>query len=288
VKKSDEFYNKFEEAFISWAEKIDDIRAAFIVGSRARMDHPADKWSDLDIIMYANNYETYFSSIDWLENLGDIWVTFIYHTSSGEAERLTLFEGGFQVDIVFHSSNSLYQLVKDRITPDSFYRGVRVLIDKDNVSDFIVPMTFKLRSSSSINETAFTQAINMFLFGSLYVAKQILRGELWLAKTRENDLKTLLLQMMEWYAKTKYGKDYDVWHAGRFLDEWVDRETLEELKNTFGHYEKTDSFRALIATMNLFRRLSIEIAQKLKFRYPTVVDENITNWIKENANIEGI
>jgi aminoglycoside 6-adenylyltransferase len=54
--------------------------------------------------------------------------------------------------------------------------------------------------------------------------------------------------MMEWHAKTIHGKDYyDVWHAGRFLDEWVDQETLKEIKNTFGHYEKADSFRALKA-----------------------------------------
>jgi hypothetical protein len=29
-------------------KKTDDIRAAFIIGSRARADHPADEWSDLD------------------------------------------------------------------------------------------------------------------------------------------------------------------------------------------------------------------------------------------------
>lgn len=288
MKKVDEFYNKFEASFTSWAEKIDDIKAAFIVGSRSRMDHPADEWSDLDIIIFANNYETYFSNINWLENLGNIWVTFTYQTSSGEPERLTLFEGGFQVDIVFLSTNSLYKLVKNRITPDNFCRGVRVLIDKDNVSDFIVPSNFKSRSSSTINEDAFIQAINMFWFGSLYVAKQIMRRELWAAKTRENDMKTLLLQMMEWHAKTIHGEDYDVWHAGRFINEWVDQETLKELKNTFGHYEKIDSFRALIATMNLFRRLSNEIANKLQLRYPTEVDENITTWIKENANIGSI
>ena len=105
--KTNEFFSKFEEAFVSWAEKTDDIRAAFIVGSRARADHSADKWSDLDIILYANNDEFYLYNTEWLEALGNIWATFIYHTSSGEPERLTVFEGGYQVDIVFHSSNAL-------------------------------------------------------------------------------------------------------------------------------------------------------------------------------------
>ncbi len=282
--KTDEFFNRFEDAFLSWAGKTDDIRAAFIVGSRARTDHSADKWSDLDIILYANNHEFYIYNTDWLETLGSIWATFVYHTSSGEPERLTVFEGGYQVDIVFHSSNDLRLMAKDRITPDSFYRGVRVLVDKDNVSGYIVPSVFKPKSSA-ISETAFIQTINMFLFASVYIAKQIFRGELWTAKTKENDLRALLLQMMEWHAKAMHGNDHDVWHAGRFLHEWVDQNTLEELKNTYSLYEKADSFRALLAAMNLFRRLSVETANKLRLSYPKEADENITNWINENADI---
>ena len=53
--KSDDFYRTFERDFASWAGATDDIRAAFIVGSRSRDDHPADEWSDLDIILYADN-----------------------------------------------------------------------------------------------------------------------------------------------------------------------------------------------------------------------------------------
>jgi len=283
--KTDEFFNRFEEAFLLWAEKTDDIRAAFIVGSRARADHSADKWSDLDIILYANNHEFYLYNTDWLEALGNIWVTFTYHTSGGEPERLTIFEDGYQVDIVFHSVSTLRRMVKDRTTPDSFCRGVRVLVDKDNVSGYIVPSEFKPKLSSTISEAAFIQTIIMFLFASVYIAKQIFRGELWTAKTREYDLKALLLQMMEWHAKAMHGEDYDIWHAGRFLHEWVDQKTLEELKNTFGLYEKADSFRALMASMNLFRRLSVETANKLRLRYPEEAYEHITNWINENKKI---
>ena len=252
------------------------------------MDHPADEWSDLDIIIYAKDHKTYLSDTDWLENIGNVWITFTYHTASGQPERLILFEGSFQVDMVFLPCKDLYQMVKDRITPDNFYRGVRVLIDKDNISGYIVPSSFRPALSFSIDETVFLQTVNMIWFGSIYVAKQLLRGELWLAKTRENELKSLLLQMMEWHAKAMYGKNYDVWYAGRFLHEWLDQNTLDELKNTFGYYEKADSFRALSATINLFRRLSVETAGKLNFRYPFKTDKHITDWITENINTDSI
>ena len=37
------------ESFTTWAAYEDNVRTAVIIGSRARSDHPADEWSDLDI-----------------------------------------------------------------------------------------------------------------------------------------------------------------------------------------------------------------------------------------------
>ena len=36
------FYEDIEKKFISWSQTVEDIRAAFIVGSRARNDHYTD------------------------------------------------------------------------------------------------------------------------------------------------------------------------------------------------------------------------------------------------------
>jgi len=281
--KPEDFYSTFERNFTSWAEATDDVRAAFVVGSRARVDHPADECADLDIILYANNSDFYLHDTDWLKKLGNIWVTFAYQTSGGEPERLTIFEGGFQVDIVFLTSDSLYRLVKDRSVPYNFRRGVRVLVDKDNAGRYILPSDFKPAASPPIDEDSFVQVVSMFFFGALYTAKQILRNELWVAKARENDLRTLMLQMMEWHARALNGNDHDVWHAGRFLHEWLDKKALQELKSTFSLYERADSLRGLMASIALFRRIAVETAEKLQLRYPEDTDHHITNWIRENT-----
>lgn len=44
-------YNRLIENLVSWAQAQDDIRAAILIGSRARSDHPADEWSDLDVLL---------------------------------------------------------------------------------------------------------------------------------------------------------------------------------------------------------------------------------------------
>ncbi len=44
-------YERLIAKFIPWAEGREDVRAAAVIGSRARVDHPADEFSDLDIIL---------------------------------------------------------------------------------------------------------------------------------------------------------------------------------------------------------------------------------------------
>ncbi|NLW09445.1 MAG: aminoglycoside 6-adenylyltransferase, partial [Firmicutes bacterium] len=51
-------YEELIEKFIQWAGTKADIRLSLIVGSRARCDHPADSWADLDIMTFTTNPKT--------------------------------------------------------------------------------------------------------------------------------------------------------------------------------------------------------------------------------------
>lgn len=44
-------YNELVERFRKWAENRLDTRAAVAIGSRAQVDHPADEWADLDLVI---------------------------------------------------------------------------------------------------------------------------------------------------------------------------------------------------------------------------------------------
>jgi hypothetical protein len=45
-------YDDLINRYTAWAEASDDVRAALILGSRTHIDHPADEWSDLDILTF--------------------------------------------------------------------------------------------------------------------------------------------------------------------------------------------------------------------------------------------
>jgi len=55
---------QIEQRFTAWAQTQPDIRAAMVVGSRARTDHPADEWSDLDILVITTRPERLLGSVD--------------------------------------------------------------------------------------------------------------------------------------------------------------------------------------------------------------------------------
>lgn len=110
-----------------------------------------------------------------------------------------------------------------------------MLFDKMGNGNQIIPQTTTIPGTPPISEDAYLQVVNMYCFASLYVAKQILRNDLWVAKQRDTDCKQLLLQMIEWHAKAVHGSEYDTWHAGKFINEWADQDVVADLKKSLGN-----------------------------------------------------
>lgn len=279
-------YEQLIEKFIQWAKTEDNIRAAFVIGSRARVDHPADEWSDLDVIILANNPESYWAATDWLHHLGQPWVTFLEPTPDGrEFERRVLFEGGLDVDFVPSAAAGFRQMLDQGIPPDLadiIHRGVRVLVDKDNLWGRVAAMKVEPPAPQPPPESEFLNVVNDFWYHTVWTAKHLRRGELWWGKgCCDSYLKDLLRQMLEWHTRAAKGQHTDTWLRGRFLEEWADPRAVAALSEIFAHYNEDDVWRALLATMGLFRWLAIETAELLRYPYPSFGDERATELVRE-------
>ena len=302
-------YEQLIERFANWAQTQRDIRAAIVVGSRARVDHPADEWSDLDLFVIATDPERYLLRTDWLENVGNPWLTFLERTGTGdETERRVLFEGGLDVDFALISKRKAQLLVHLlrirkrfprllRLLPkevrqimrkvagfsDMARRGIRVLLDKDRIAAHLTTLvSAETPSPRPPTQNEFLQVINDFWYHAVWTAKKLRRGELWTAKgCSDSYIKwLLLLRMIEWHARATNGWDYDTWHGGRFLEQWADPRVVEGLRDAFAHYDEEDIQRALLATIDLFRWLAIETAERLSYPYLTLADERATELVR--------
>lgn len=283
AKHNDE-YNELINRFINWASQHDDIRDGVIVGSRARTTEPADEWADLDLTIFSTEPEIYLSSTEWLNNMGNYWITFIEDDALGlTKERRVLYEGGLDVDYVFYPASVIDSLFENPEINGIIARGLRVLIDKDNKFVKLEKLNKAKKAQFKVSEHELLNSINDFWFHAVRATKKILRGELWIAKsTIDSYMKDCLLYLVEIHAKVNNGMDYDTWHNGRYLEKWADPRIIDRLKKSFSHYDKNDMERALIETMNLYRWIAEEICDKLNLIYPNVADEKATEWINNN------
>jgi len=90
--------------------------------------------------------------------------------------------------------------------------------------------------------------------------------------------------MIEWYEKAKHGWNYDTNCDAKRMQSWVTKSIWEKAHKIFGHFDKEDSFAALMCTIELFRKIATDTAKMLDYEYLTDVDNEITKLIKDLKN----
>ncbi len=267
------------ERFTQWANADEAVRAALVLGSRARQDHPADEWSDLDVLVFTRRPDLLIDSGGWTGGLGPIWLTFLERTGDGRSwERRIMFEGGLDVDVAIDPAELLDGLLQEGLPPDVgdvIRRGVKVLVDKDGKLAQIQKLP--LPSASYYHkptETEFNNAAGDFWYHTVWSAKHLRRGELWWAKGgSDGHLKNLLKDMLEWHGRATRGEDFDTWLRGRFLEEWADPRAVKQLEGAFAHYDSGDIARSLRVTMDLYRWLEDETSRLWGYSIPQEGEE---------------
>jgi aminoglycoside 6-adenylyltransferase len=278
-------YERLIERFVAWAQTQPDIRAAIVLGSRARADRPADEWSDLDLVMLVTDPALFLASAEWLRSIGDVWLTFVEPTATGGGmERRALFEGDLDVDFSFAPCAGLERMFEHGVPPDVasvFRRGSRVLFDKDGHATRINTLPMPAAPTPMPTQAEFDEVAHDFLYHAVWAAKKLRRGELWTAKMcSDNYMKWRLLRMAEWHARAVHGSDWDVWHSGRFLEQWSDEHLLTGLTTAFAYYDADDLRRGLLATMEVFREIAIDTAARLGLSYPVLADAHVSALVR--------
>jgi aminoglycoside 6-adenylyltransferase len=267
---------------IGWAQSQAGIRAAALVGSAARQDHPADEWSDLDLVLVAVDPRAYLGSTAWLAEFGEVWFSYQeFHCEGQEAcERRVLFAGGQDVDFMVYSIESARQRFAGTFVPEMAARGLRVLLDKDG----ILPPLPTVSSRGPVQPPSykeFSEVVNDFWFHTVWTAKKLRRGELWTAKRCCDDYmkRELLLRMLEWQRRAEE-PGADTWFNGRFIEQWASPAALEKLRIAFAHYDEQDVWRALRASMDLFDQVARETARRWGYDYPVENVGKVRRWVE--------
>jgi aminoglycoside 6-adenylyltransferase len=297
---------------VAWGTGREDLRAIAVVGSRARSDHPADPWSDLDVIVMARRPARYLDGSGWFAEIETPWLAIREPTVVGGQQifHVTL-AGGTKVDLVVVSSIAfslaaravetlrrhpflltlLPKIARDRLITlsDLLNRGFRFVLDKDRIADRLEGGGLAAPPPAPPSEEEFLDLVKRFLNEQVSFALKMRRGEYFVAKTiGESRLMDLLLTMIEWHTRATSGRWSPVFERGRFLEEWAPPLVIERLRRAFPHYDPAEIWRARLEALDLFRWLAQETGTTLGYSYPTELEETVMGWVRDQAADSGV
>lgn len=253
-----ERFQEIRNRLLQLCEEREDIKAVLVIGSWCRREKGADEYSDLDLILVCDRPEELLYREEWVNRLGRVVCSFLEDTMEGQKERRVLFEGSLDVDFVIVDTEVFDTALKNHGIDGILGRGCQVLYDEGGFQSRIeqIPPAGQ-REYSVPDGPAFRNLVNDFYYHVVWTEKKLCRGEIWTAKMcGDAYLKNLLLRMMEWYEICRNGKNYEVWHDGRMLEQWAEEPIVQELKSCFAHYDREDIKKALEHTEHLFTRLA--------------------------------
>jgi aminoglycoside 6-adenylyltransferase len=250
-------------AVADWASEREDVAALVLVGSRARSDVPADRHSDLDLILLLNDPAPYTDDATWVSELAEPVVTFLEATLDGHWERRVLFEAGEDVDFVLVPASVLDRIEASEDTAALLARGYRVLVDRVGIEERLAAAAAKAVRPRAPSQHELTELASDFWYHALWAAKKLRRGEVFIAKECvDGYMKARLVTLLGWHAKA-VDPTADTWHAGRFLERWGDPGALAALETAYARYDLRDVARALWETIDLFQGVEEETARRL-------------------------
>ncbi len=275
-------YNEIMQKLVSLAKGLELIQAMILFGSRVRSKNTADKYSDYDIIFLVKDVDYFLNTDQWLTQIEEYYISFQEPTAACGQERRVFFRDAMDMDFLFYDVKGAERLVADHTIQAFFSRGYRILVDKIDFNSVIERNKPFEEIKTNFSEKEFINLANTFWFHSIWSVKKILRGEIWSAKKCvDGYMKDLLRQMLEEYSKAVYSNDFEVWHDGRFIDDWIDQSIKKQLKASYGIYDATDILRALNNTMQLFSEVSVKTAVILDYAYPITAETYAVEQVKK-------
>lgn len=229
----------------AWGRGDVNVRAILLTGSAAEgLPHPL---SDRDIELHAQEIALLLDDDHWWTNLGKVLAVERLENAEGFPTRLVCYAGG-KIDST---------LIKAGRGSKRYDRPFKVLLDKDGITESFqyAPQTFYAPS-----QCEFDECMNSGYMAALMQAKAIVRDESWSVKVRDTDLKTELLQLIEWDHMMRYGGKRDVRFLGTRMRQWMDKDIQICLGKCWASFASDDSRRALLASLALFQSIASRVA----------------------------
>ena len=274
------------KSIIEWSEKNEDVRAVLLTSSLVNPLAPVDEFSDLDIEIVFENNTNYISDKSWMLNFGNP-IAMIEEDESCfdgiHAMKMVLYEDRVKVDFkLYNKPNFIAETKQEKLSKD-WDIGYKVLVDKEEITKHILKPTYQVSIIKKPTEKEFQQIINDFWWDTVYVAKCLVRDEIFYAKfMSETNIRTeYLIPLIEWYIASNHNWNITTNKYGRLFKKYLNQEMWTKIENTFSGGNIKENWTALLSMADLVSEIGTELSNKLGYKYPYKLEKDIRKYLTE-------
>lgn len=271
---------QMRELIIDVAAKDPRILAVLQNGSRSNSNVTKDIFQDHDIIYVVERLEPFLKDRGWIDVFGermilqtpeDMELYLPTPELAGAFSYLLQFKDGNRIDLILVPLEKL-----DHFTCDSL---CEVVWDKSGLftTTPLPPASDASYIVQKPSARSFDDCCNEFWYTNAGLAKGLWRGETVLVKELFNTvIHGALMQMMDWYIGCNHEFAVNPGKFGKFYARYLEPEVYKKFLSTYSDAEMENIWRAVHATMDLFRNSAIYIAKKLDYTYRADWDKNVS------------
>jgi aminoglycoside 6-adenylyltransferase len=280
------------QRLIQWGEEHDTLRAMILTSTRTSPTAHTDAFSDYDVVLALTDIGPFVADRAWLEDFGRVLVLYqdpVYQRYGADASAyVTQYEDGLKIDFILWQAEILPRLAADPVLPPDFDVGYTVLLDKDGLTAGLKPPTFSAYIPKPPTEAEYNLMIELFFHEATYAAKNLWREELMPAKYFiDQDMKQdHLLPMLEWRMEMDNGWSVKTGIFGKGLKKRLPPEIWAELEGTYAGAGMEENWEAMMKTIALFRRMAIEVGDRLGYAYPHELDRRMMAYLQKVKNLD--
>jgi aminoglycoside 6-adenylyltransferase len=176
----------------------------------------------------------------------------------------------------------LQQIIAAPVLQAELDAGYQVLLDKDHLTDRLLPPTGKAYVPEPPTHAQYQTLINDFLSDVPYMAKCLWRSELLPAKwCLDYDMKHIYLrQMLEWRVEIDHNWSVPVGLLGKGLRKHLPPAIWTALEQTYVGAGMADNWKALMRTLELFHQVAMEVGDSLEHTYPDELHQRVRAYVE--------
>lgn len=268
------------DLILNTAREDDRIRAVVMNGSRAVKRIRKDCFQDYDIIYVVTDVRPFVNDPDWIKRFGEIMILQTPDDWSGQPydygsnqpfTYLMQFMDGTRIDLKLFTVDD-YQ---DNGEPSV------ALLDKDNILPEFSDSAESCYWIKPPSKREFEECCNEFWWLCPYVAKELWRNGLPLAKTLlERNIREELLRMIRWHIGSQHDYKAGTGKMDKYLRSYLTYQEWTLLKKTYPALETNSIWNALFCMCTIFREKGEAVAEYFGYEYPMQEDRNVLDYIE--------